>query len=269
VLAGLIALNYPLLAGVVNDLFAFRERQGYQAVIENTDELELQRLLETARAYNAALAVGEGMERFNSFELLQSGAMLGYLEIPCIGVDMPVRYSTEDKVLKSSLGLVEESSLPVGGESAHAVISGHTGLASKKMLTDLTQMKQGDLFFLHVLGTDMAYRVDQIVVVEPWDADELAIAEGMDYVTLLTCTPYGINDHRLLVRGVRIDYDFSAPEGDAPVVEKSLSTVELVRYCTAAVSVVVLVVMIVSLSVSAAKERKAISNRIRQDDANE
>jgi len=255
VLAGLTAMNYPLLAGVVNDIFAYRERQGYQLEIDNTDEQELQQTLETAREYNAALVSGAELSKYGGFKLLQTGAMLGYAEIPRINVNMAVRYSTDDDVLKSSLGLVESSSLPVGGESTHAVISGHTGLASKKMLTELTQMKLGDLFFLHVLGQDMAYRVDQIVVVEPWDASELAIVEGKDYVTLLTCTPYGINDHRLLVRGERVDYDFIDPE-ESPTVERSYSTVELARYAIAGVSVIVLIGMIIGMARSGRKAKK-------------
>ena len=136
---------------------------------------------------------------------------------------------------------MENGSLPVGGESTHAVISGHTGMAARRMLTDLTQMQMGDIFFMHILGQDLAYQVDQIVVVQPWDTSEMEIVPGKDYLTLLTCTPYGVNDHRLLVRGTRINYDFSAQTSDTAPVRKRLSTVEKTRLIVAGISLVILI----------------------------
>ncbi len=253
---GLLGLNYPFLAGVVNDLFAYRELQGYQTEIQNTDDAELAQTLETARAYNAALSSGGSLTEFEDFTLLQTDALLGYVEVPQIGVYMAVRYGTENEVLKQSCGLVEDSSLPVGGESTHAVISGHTGMASKKMLTDLTQMQTGDIFFLHALGQDLAYQVDQITVVEPWDVDELAIVKGEDYVTLLTCTPYGVNDHRLLVRGSRIVYDFSTGPTEQQSSAMRYSTMERLRIGIAAVSGLIFVGMVIAL-LCTGKQKKA------------
>ena len=253
---GLLGLNYPFLAGVVNDLFAYRELQGYQTEIQNTDDAELAQTLETARAYNAALSSGGSRTEFEDFTLLQTDALLGYVEVPQIGVYMAVRYGTENEVLKQSCGLVEDSSLPVGGESTHAVISGHTGMASKKMLTDLTQMQTGDIFFLHALGQDLAYQVDQITVVEPWDVDELAIVKGEDYVTLLTCTPYGVNDHRLLVRGSRIVYDFSTGPTEQQSSAMRYSTMERLRIGIAAVSGLIFVGMVIAL-LCTGKQKKA------------
>lgn len=253
---GLLGLNYPFLAGVVNDLFAYRELQGYQTEIQNTDDAELAQTLETARAYNTALSSGGSLTEFEDFTLLQTDALLGYVEVPQIGVYMAVRYGTENEVLKQSCGLVEDSSLPVGGESTHAVISGHTGMASKKMLTDLTQMQTGDIFFLHALGQDLAYQVDQITVVEPWDVDELAIVKGEDYVTLLTCTPYGVNDHRLLVRGSRIVYDFSTGPTEQQSSAMRYSTMERLRIGIAAVSGLIFVGMVIAL-LCTGKQKKA------------
>ncbi len=253
---GLLGLNYPFLAGVVNDLFAYRELQGYQTEIQNTDDEELAQTLETARAYNTALSSGGSLTEFEDFTLLQTDALLGYVEVPQIGVYMAVRYGTENEVLKQSCGLVEDSSLPVGGESTHAVISGHTGMASKKMLTDLTQMQTGDIFFLHALGQDLAYQVDQITVVEPWDVDELAIVKGEDYVTLLTCTPYGVNDHRLLVRGSRIVYDFSTGPTEQQSSAMRYSTMERLRIGIAAVSGLIFVGMVIAL-LCTGKQKKA------------
>lgn len=253
---GLLGLNYPFLAGVVNDLFAYRELQGYQTEIQNTDDAELAQTLETARAYNTALSSGGSLTEFEDFTLLQTDALLGYVEVPQIGVYMAVRYGTENEVLKQSCGLVEDSSLPVGGESTHAVISGHTGMASKKMLTDLTQMQTGDIFFLHALGQDLAYQVDQITVVEPWDVVELAIVKGEDYVTLLTCTPYGVNDHRLLVRGSRIVYDFSTGPTEQQSSAMRYSTMERLRIGIAAVSGLIFVGMVIAL-LCTGKQKKA------------
>ena len=253
---GLLGLNYPFLAGVVNDLFAYRELQGYQTEIQNTDDEELAQTLETARAYNTALSSGGSLTEFEDFTLLQTDALLGYVEVPQIGVYMAVRYGTENEVLKQSCGLVEDSSLPVGGESTRAVISGHTGMASKKMLTDLTQMQTGDIFFLHALGQDLAYQVDQITVVEPWDVDELAIVKGEDYVTLLTCTPYGVNDHRLLVRGSRIVYDFSTGPTEQQSSAMRYSTMERLRIGIAAVSGLIFVGMVIAL-LCTGKQKKA------------
>ena len=246
VIAGLLALNYPFLAGVVNDRFAYRELQGYRKEMADSDETELNKTLETARAYNAALSAGGDLNEYRDFSMLQTGALLGYVDIPQINVYAAVRYSTDPEVLTKDLGLVEDSSLPVGGESTHAVISGHTGMASRKMLTDLTQMREGDIFFLHVLNCDMAYQVDQIVVLEPWDTSQLGIVRGEDCVTLLTCTPYGVNDHRLLVRGRRIEYDFTQPVPETQtqsVAEKS--SVEKLRVVIAWASLGILVAMVI------------------------
>ena len=127
-----------------------------------------------------------------------------YLEIPAIGVTLPIRHTTSDEVLNVAIGHLEWSSLPVGGESTHCVLSGHRGLPSAELFTNLDNLEYGDTFFIHVLGETLEYWVDQISVVLPNDYDALSVVEGEDYVTLMTCTPYGINSHRLLVRGTRI-----------------------------------------------------------------
>lgn len=131
---------------------------------------------------------------------------MGYLKIPCISINLPIYHGTSGTVLEHGIGHLATSSFPIGGKDTHAVLTGHTGLSSAKIFTDLTEMKKGDFFFIHVLDKKIAYRVDQITVVEPQDTKELQIMEGKDHVTLVTCTPYGINDKRLLVRGVRTAY---------------------------------------------------------------
>ena len=143
---------------------------------------------------------------YNNILSLEGSGIMGYVKIPCISVDLPIYHGTSTEVLERGIGHLAASSFPIGGKSTHAVLTGHTGLSSAKLFTDLTEMKKGDLFFIHVLDKKLAYRVDQINVIRPENTRKLQIIDGKDYVTLLTCTPYGVNDHRLLVRGIRTEY---------------------------------------------------------------
>ena len=143
---------------------------------------------------------------YNRILDLDGSGIMGYVKIPCISVDLPIYHGTSTEVLERGIGHLAASSFPIGGKSTHAVLTGHTGLSSAKLFTDLTEMKKGDLFFIHVLDKKLAYRVDQINVIRPENTRKLQIIDGKDYVTLLTCTPYGVNDHRLLVRGIRTEY---------------------------------------------------------------
>ena len=143
---------------------------------------------------------------YNNILNLDHSGVMGYLEIPCISVNLPIYHGTDAEILERGVGHLAASSIPVGGKSTHSVLTGHTGLSSAKLFTDLTEMKKEDLFFIHVLDRTLAYKVDQISVVRPEDTRKLQIVKGKDYVTLVTCTPYGVNDHRLLVRGVRTKY---------------------------------------------------------------
>ena len=269
--AGMIALNYPYLTGVINDYFAYRQVDEYQEQIESIPDDTLNLQLDTARLYNASL-VNAGFGDFTDFELIQEGAFLGYVEIPQINVYLSLRYSVSDIVLKNGLGLLEGTSLPVGGESTHSVISGHTGMASKKVLTDLTQLQLGDIFFIHSLGQDLAYKVDQIVVVDPWDSEELKIIPNEDHCTLLTCTPYGINDHRLLVRGIRVEYDFSSPVVEEKI-EVRVSEVErtrrIIAICSLILYIVIVCYLVVSLIIDIRHENKRRKKKANENIQNE
>lgn len=222
IIGGIILVCYPSFSSFINQQFANREITEYNDEMEKTSEKELQDTMQMAYAYNATLPGGYPADpftgsnianlkgtKFEDFWMVQDGAMLGYVEIPSIDVYLPIYYGTSEKVLDEGAGVVENTSLPVGGSGTHSVISAHTGMASKKLFTDLNLVKEGEIFFIHVLNQNFAYQVDQIKVVLPEETEDLYIQEGKDYVTLLTCTPFGINDHRLLVRGERIDYDFS------------------------------------------------------------
>ena len=132
--------------------------------------------------------------------------VMGFIKIPCIDVSLPIYHGTSEAVLEIGAGHLQGTSLPIGGESTHSVITGHTGLSSAKLFTDLTELEEGDMFFLNVMGEKLAYKIDQITKVLPEEISNLKIENGKDYCTLVTCTPYGVNTHRLLVRGERTDY---------------------------------------------------------------
>lgn len=177
---------------------AFRKAEEYnkdliKSVVQLTDPFKVKKSNGETLIYN------------NILNINHSGVM-GYLEIPSISVNLPIYHGTDAEILERGVGHLASSSIPVGGKSTHSVLTGHTGLSSAKLFTDLTEMKKEDLFFIHVLDRTLAYKVDQISVVRPEDTRKLQIVKGKDYVTLVTCTPYGVNDHRLLVRGVRTKY---------------------------------------------------------------
>ena len=169
-------------------------------------------MLAAARAYNEKLAAGNRgfvltereLEEYRSLLDVSGTGIMGYVQIPSIGVSLPVYHGTYEAVLQTAIGHIPGSSLPVGGESTHCLVSGHRGLPSARLFTDLDQLEEGDIFTLTVLGEVITYQVDQIRVVLPAEQQDLMIAEGEDYCTLITCTPYGINSHRILVRGRRI-----------------------------------------------------------------
>lgn len=226
-LVGLGLLLYPTVSNWWNS------RRQSQAIVEYTeqtsamDEAHVAELLEAARQYNAGLAADEGRftptpadttEYENLLDVSDTGIM-GYLEIPKLDVSTPIYHGTDASVLQSGAGHLEGSSLPVGGKGTHTVLSGHRGLPSSKLFTDLDDLEQGDVFMIHVLDRTLTYQVDQIVTVDPYDMDDLAIDPDQDYCTLVTCTPYGINTQRLLVRGHRIPNRTAAQADAAPQAE--------------------------------------------------
>lgn len=211
-LVGLSLLLYPSLSDYWNSFRQSRAIASYVESVSHLDNQEYQVLLEEARAYNASL-VGD-KTRFSPTEeelaeyltlLGSTGAAVGYVEIPAIKLTLPIYLGTSETVLQVGVGAMEGSSLPIGGESTHAVLTGHRGLPSATLFTDLDRLVQGDMFHIHILNETCTYEVDQILIVEPAEMDALEIVEGEDYCTLVTCTPYGVNSHRMLVRGHRIE----------------------------------------------------------------
>ena len=220
ILFGIICLGYPFLSNYLYDHNAQSEVKAYKEKAEKTDTKKIEEMLKKAREYNKELihsavtltdpfdekeAKFSKTDYYNLLKVDNTGYMCS-LEIPCIGETLPVYHGTSAEVLEKGVGHMEGSSLPVGGKSTHAVLTGHTGINKAKLFTDLTEVKNGDQFYITVLGKILAYEVDAINVVLPSDTSKLNIVDNKDYVTLVTCTPYGENTHRLLVRGKRVKY---------------------------------------------------------------
>ena len=218
---GAVALGlmfYPLAGELVSDKYHSDVETTYTAAIEDTDAAELTAQREAAEQYNTMLSgaaiteAGASAPPLAYAQQLTVGGVMCYVEIPKIGVYLPVEHGTSADTLEKSVGHVVGTSLPVGGASTHAVLSAHSGMASSKLFSDIDQLAEGDTFYIHVLGEALAYKVDAINTVLPTDTSLLQIADGKDLVTLVTCTPFGINTHRLLVRGHRVPY---TPEQEA------------------------------------------------------
>ncbi len=211
-LAGVGILLYPSVSDWWNSMHATRAISGYVTAVEDMSAQKREDMLKAARIYNDMLASGVDFnlteEEYAEYEsLLDIGGtgIMGYVQISAIGVNLPIYHSVDESVLQIAVGHIPGSSLPIGGDRTHCVLSGHRGLPSAKLFSDLDQMVEGDTFTLNIMDQTITYMVDQIRIVLPEETDELAITDGKDYCTLVTCTPYGINTHRMLVRGKRID----------------------------------------------------------------
>lgn len=212
-LAGLGVMLYPTVSDYWNSFHQSRAINDYDEVVAGLDETDYEALFEEAETYNEHLS--RLMAPFTQAEILEEeyyhvldvagNGIIGYVTIEKIGVELPIYHGTSDKVLNVAVGHLEGSHLPIGGESRHSVLSAHRGLPSAKLFTNLDKMEIGDIFTITVLNQMFTYQVDQILIVEPDQLEALNIIKGGDYCTLMTCTPYGVNSHRLLVRGTRID----------------------------------------------------------------
>ena len=212
---GVVALGlilYPLAGELLSERYHSDIETAYTAAIKDTDDAELTVQREAAQQYNAMLsgaAITEGGALAPPLaydEQLTVGGVMCYVDIPKINAYLPVQHGTAADTLERAVGHVVGTSLPVGGSSTHAVLSAHSGMASTKLFSDIDQLAEGDTFYIHVLGEVLAYKVDAIHTVLPSDTSLLQIEDGKDYVTLVTCTPFGVNTHRLLVRGHRVPY---------------------------------------------------------------
>jgi sortase A len=212
-IAGLSLLLYPTLANWWNSMTQSRAVASYVEAVANINEEQYAHLWDDAWNYNRSLNAHtnayvlsqEQKEHYNKLLDIGGLGIMGYVEVPSIGVVLPIYHGTDETVLQIAVGHLEWTSLPVGGESSHCVVSGHRGLPSARLFTDLDKVVVGDVFMFRVLDEVLTYEVDQILIVEPHETEALRIVEGEDLCTLITCTPYGVNSHRLLVRGHRVE----------------------------------------------------------------
>lgn len=217
-LAGALLLLYPTVSDYWNSFHQSRAIASYAEQVADLDDTTYDQIWADTRAYNETLdnstsrfvMTEEQKKIYEALLNIADNGVMGYIEIPKIKCNLPIYHGTDEAVLQIAIGHVQGSSLPAGGESTHCVLSGHRGLPSAKLFSDLDQLTEGDVFLLRVLDETLTYEVDQIRTVLPDELDDLAIEEGKEYCTLVTCTPYGINSHRLLVRGHRIENQASA-----------------------------------------------------------
>ena len=236
---GAVALGllfYPLVGELLSEKYHSDIETSYTAAIEDTDKTELTAQRQAAEQYNAMLSgatITEGGASAPPLAYAQQltvGGVMAYVDIPKINVCLPVQHGTDADTLERAVGHVVGTSLPVGGSSTHAVLSAHSGLASSKLFSDIDQLTVGDTFYIHVLDEVLAYKVDAINTVLPTDTHLLQIEDGKDLVTLVTCTPFGVNTHRLLVRGHRIPY--TPEQATAAAVEKPAASSWTQHYLT-------------------------------------
>lgn len=212
-LIGLSLMLYPSFADWWNSFHSSRSIASYVEQVANIDDAQYEELWDAAWDYNQSLLhrpndfllSDEQKEIYKSLLDFGGNGIMGYIEIPMIDVMLPIYHGTKESVLQIAVGHLDWTSLPVGGAGSHCVVSGHRGLPSARLFTDLDKLKVGDVFMLHVLNEILTYEIDQILIVEPQDTDPLLIEPGKDLCTMITCTPYGINSHRMLVRGHRIE----------------------------------------------------------------
>lgn len=275
--AGLSLLLYPSFSNWWNSFHSSKAISDYSEQIAKLDTEQYSQIWDAALAYNQALR-GQG----NAFDItdeqreayvklldVSDNGVMGYIEIPSIDVSLPIYHGTEESVLQVAVGHLEWSSLPTGGEGTHCVVSGHRGLPSARLFTDLDDLRIGDQFMIRVLDELMTYEVDQILIVTPDDVDDLLIEEGKDLVTLVTCTPYGINSHRLLVRGHRIE---NTPE--TILVRVTANAMPVDPLVTAAIAAVPMMVIAITIlltggrSKSRSKKTDALKRSFRKASQN-
>ena len=250
---GALLLLYPTISDFWNSFHQSRAIASYAEQVADLDENAYDRLWEDARIYNKTL--GDRMNRFVMAEEqkkayaallnIADNGVMGYIEIPKVRCNLPIYHGTDEAVLQVAIGHVPGSSLPVGGESTHCVLSGHRGLPSAKLFTNLDELETGDVFMLRVLDETLTYEVDQIRTVLPNELGDLAIVEGEDYCTLVTCTPYGINSHRLLVRGHRVENHAGASTIRVTADAMQIEPLQVAPLVAAPILVVMLIVVLI------------------------
>ena len=260
-LVGLGLLVYPSFADYWNSFHQTRAVMSYAENVSGMNADEYEKILDSARSYNEELAErgiswsmsDEQKEKYWKELNVGHDGVMGYIRIQKIDVMLPIYHGTDDEILRTSIGHLEESSLPVGGSASHCMLSGHRGLPSARLFTDLDKLKEGDVFTMTILNETLTYEVDHIWIVEPSDMSHLTIEEGKDYCTLITCTPYGVNSHRLLVRGHRVEN----LNGDALVVADAIQIrpVYIAPFLSIPILVIMLLYVLFETSLKRRKQR--------------
>ena len=272
-ICGFLILCYPIVSSIMQARYQSRAIATYDGEVEEKDDTEIQEMLEDAQYYNSMLYQSQGAsigdldttvlsdDNYSSLLNQGTGAMAS-IEIPKIDVSLPIYHGTSDEVLQVGVGHQQGSSLPVGGESTRSVLTGHRGLPGSKLFTRLDEMEEGDLFFINVLGETLAYQVVEVEVVEPTDVEEvLHIESGRDLVTLVTCTPYGLNTHRLIVTGERTAYS----EQEYESIESELPSFRELAFAALPFIFLAVVVVLKVFDWRKAKHEK-IKEQLRQDE---
>ena len=282
-LAGAGVFLYPTVSDMWNQYRNARLVSRYDEAVTDLSDNEYQKLWNEAKEYNTEHPVNSIVDAFgekDDYVLSQpydqvldpNGAgLMGSIEIPKINAKLAIYHGLSKTVLEKGVGHVEGTSLPVGGKSTHAVLAAHRGLPSAKLFTDLDQMKKGDIFILHILGKNLAYKVDQIRTVLPEETGELDIVEGEDHVTLVTCTPYGVNTHRLLVRGIRTKYVEGEIRNDETISQR-LAATDPKKVLAGGFAVLVVLILLIYLSVRYRDKKRRLrqlSERKEEAESNE
>lgn len=270
VLASAALVLYPFISNYLMSLNQQAEVSAFQDYIDNADKDMIANALKDAQEYNKSLyghvIITDPFDpnfkpvfdkEYDSLLNLKGDGVMGYVDIPSIDVTLPIYHGTSDDVLAKGAGHLQNTSLPVGGIGTHAVLTGHTGLTTARLFTDINQLKagdekkgvKGDVFLIHVLDITIAYEVDQIKVVEPSETDDLKIDTEHDYVTLVTCTPYGINSHRLLVRGKRIPYT-EKEESEIDAIERVVESTWMLEYKKAVFAGFILLLILLAIIIT-------------------
>lgn len=271
-LIGLSILLYPMVSDAWNRYRDSLLISNYSSSVSSDDNSEkIDSMWKAAQEYNEqikqesvpdAFSVRDGQKdsTYESLLNLNGDGMMGYVEIPVIDVSIPIYHYTTDESLEKGAGHLFGSSLPVGGKSTHCILSAHRGLPSAKLFTDLNLVEEGDVFYLHVLGKTLAYEVDQILTVLPEQTESLGITDGDDYVTLVTCTPYAVNTHRLLVRGIRTKYVEEEVTKNDETIPQKLAVVDPKRVLAGGAAALVILILLIYLIV----RRKDKKRRMKQ-----
>lgn len=281
IIVALLLISYPLLSDYLMSINSFGEIVANEQAVADTSEDELSEELKAANEYNRNLSFNATLDDslgsdtskesdalYNSLLNLSGNGVMGSIKIPTINVDLPIFHGVDGDVLEKGIGHMNGTSLPIGGKGNHSVLAGHTGYSSAKLFSDLNLLEKGDVFFIYTLNMKLAYKVDDIMIVPQGETQKLKVVKDKDYVTLVTCTPFGVNDHRLLIRGERTDFDEAKKIAEVQGNKSSKST-WFNEYLKALIfgAIVFVLIILIFIVINKSRERKAkkSDNKIKEE----